>query len=127
MAMKPANSAQRKWMDQITQFIEDNSLGILYKGYEDRFEMQRHHVVGRSARHNKIHIGHWFIIPVPYELHDPGESHQFHVGSRKKGFVQKFGNQRDIFIRMVNIMRLQGYGTYIVPFDVLLAIEGTGE
>ena len=109
MANKPANKLQKDWMDSITKFINDNGLGILYDGYEGRIEMQRHHVLGRSAKHNKVHIGHWFVIPVPYELHEPNEKHEFHVGHRKNKFVSKFGKQSDIFSKMCDIMRSQGY------------------
>lgn len=125
MASKPANTDQKEWMDQITLFIEDNSLGILYKGYEGKYDMQRHHVTGRSSKHNKVPIGHYFINPVPYELHEPNEKHQYHVGHCKKAFVKKYGNQRDIFINMVDIMRMQGYKTWLVPLDVLLSISDT--
>ncbi|QDP67503.1 MAG: hypothetical protein Unbinned5350contig1004_10 [Prokaryotic dsDNA virus sp.] len=121
--MKQANAAQKKWMSDITKFIEEESLGILYPDYEGRFEMQRHHVMGRSARHNKVDIGHWFIIPVPFELHDPNINHEFHVGSNKKSFVKKYGDQRGIFQSLISCMAQWGYD--VPPMDVYHAIMDT--
>ena len=86
MANKPANAKQKKWMADMTEFINEESLGILYPEYDGQYAMQRHHVLGRSAKHNKIAIGHWFVIPVPFELHDPNVTHEFHVGHCKKSF-----------------------------------------
>ena len=107
---KPANTAQKKWMTDITDYVNEYGLGDLYgHEYEGRTNIQRHHVVGRTARHNKIHIGHWFIIPVPYELHEPNLKHQFHVGHSKKEFIKKFGNQRDIYEQLVTSMENAGY------------------
>jgi hypothetical protein len=123
MATKQANAAQKKWMSDITEFINEESLGILYPEYEGRFEMQRHHVLGRSAKHNKVAIGHWFIIPVPYELHEPNEKHQYHVGHCKKAFVEKHGEQRGIFQCLVSCMAEWGYDT--PPMEVYHAIMDT--
>lgn len=110
MANKAANSEQVRWMDSITDYINENGLGVLYGvEYEYDIRMQRHHVLGRSAKHNKVHIGHWFIIPVPFELHDPNVKHEYHVGHCKKAFVRRFGTQRDLFKRMYLDMKQQGY------------------
>ena len=110
MAMKQANAKQKQWMSDITQWVNDNGLHILYgdKYFED-VNMQRHHVLGRSAKQNKTPIGHWFIIPVPFELHDPNMNHVNHVGKCKKSFVEMFGTQRCIFRRMYNCMKQDGY------------------
>lgn len=123
MATK-ANTAQRKWMDDITDYVNENGLGDLYgHEYEGRTDIQRHHVLGREAKHDKVAIGHWFIIPVPYELHEPNLKHKHHVGHSKKSFVKKFGNQREIYENMVNVMECQGYD--IPPNDVHYAILDT--
>ena len=110
MATKPANAAQKKWMESITDYINENGLGDLYgSDYVYDTRIQRHHVLGKSARHNKIAIGHWFILPVPFELHDPNVNHEFHVGHCKKAFVKRFGTQRSLFKRMYQAMKQQGY------------------
>lgn len=95
---KQANAKQRKWMRDISDFIYDNGLGILYgKEFEGRMDFQLHHVLGRTARHNKVPIGHWFIIPVPVELHDVDSNHSDNVTHFKKNFVKRFGKQSQIF------------------------------
>ena len=105
---KPANTAQKKWMDDITSWSICN-LSMLYGDEYDGAVIQRHHVLGRTAKQNKVHIGHWFILPVPYELHDPNESHEFHVGHCKKAFVRQFGTQRGLFNTMYRSMKEEGY------------------
>lgn len=122
MANKPANAAQKKWMDDIT----DWSINNLHRLYGDEYSfcrLQRHHVLGRSAKNNKVHIGHWFILPVPFELHDTNVNHEFHVGKCKKAFVKRFGTQRSLFNVMYQRMKEEGY---IVPdIEFHDAIMGT--
>ena len=124
MAMKQANAAQKKWMSDITEWSICN-LGLLYGPEYDGAAIQRHHVLGRSAKHNKVAIGHWFILPVPYELHDPNESHYLHVGKCKHAFTAQFGTQRSLFMKMYNDMYEQGYDMSKIPFEVTLAIGDT--
>ena len=124
MATKPANAAQKQWMKDITEWVNENGLGDLYGcDYVHDIRMQRHHVTGRASKRDKVDIGHWFILPVPFELHDPNMIHEHHVGHCKKAFVQRFGTQRSIFKRMYQSMKQQGY---IVPNShVFSAIMGT--
>ncbi len=105
MASKPANAKQKKWMKDISEFISENGLGFLYgREYEDRYDFQLHHVLGRSAKHNKVPIGHEFIIPVPVELHDVNSNHPLNVTHHKKAFVTEFGKQSGIFQMLYSCM-----------------------
>jgi hypothetical protein len=122
MAMKQANAAQKQWMNDITEWAEHN-IQVLYGGEWSNKPIQRHHVLGRSAKHNKIEIGHWFILPVPFELHDVSSNHPLNVTHNKKAFVKRFGNQRDLFLQMVEEMRDDGYE--LPPYDACEAIRGT--
>ena len=79
MANKPANIEQKKWMISITEWANDN-IHMLYGKNWSGCQFQRHHVTGRSSKQDKVHIGHYFIIPVPFEMHDPNVDHEFHVG-----------------------------------------------
>lgn len=98
MANKPANAEQRRFMSSISRFIHEVGLGGLYGAeYEGRTDFQLHHVLGRSAKHNKVAIGHWFVIPVPVELHDVSSNHDLNVTHHKKAFTKEFGDQRGIF------------------------------
>ncbi len=96
--MKQANAKQKQWMKDIASFIGEVGLGGLYgPEYENRYDFQLHHVLGRSAKHNKVAIGHEFIIPVPVELHDVNSNHPLNVTHRKKAFIAEFGSQSSIF------------------------------
>jgi hypothetical protein len=120
--MKQASAKQRQWMNNITEWAENN-LAMLYGCTYECVDIQRHHVLGRSAKHNKVDIGHWFILPVPFELHDVSSNHPENVTHRKKAFVRAFGNQRDLFLTMVEDMR--DYGYELPPADVCEAIRTT--
>ena len=118
------NAAQVQWMKDIAEFIQDNGLDILYPGYEGRTDFQLHHVLGRSAKHNKVAIGHWFILPVPKNLHDVGSNHPDNVTHFKHNFTKRFGSQADLFQELISRMFQWGYKT---PNDeVYHAIMDTG-
>jgi len=70
--------------------------------------VQIHHVVGRTARHIKIHVGHWFLLPVSEE------------GHREVEKMSK-DEQKDLFMRVCS---RHIYGMRKLPFDadVLFAI-----
>ena len=126
MATKPANAKQRKWMADIANFINEVGLGGLYgPEYEGRTDFQLHHVLGRSAKHNKISIGHEFIIPVPFELHDVSSNNPLNVTHYKKAFVNKFGEQCGIFQILYSCMAQCGYE--VPSGEVYRAIMDTGK
>lgn len=125
MASKPANQRQKDFMKDMTSFINEVGLGYLYKGYGCSTYMQRHHVVGRSAKHNKITIGHDFVIPIPVELHEPNYEHRYHVGKCKKEFIKEFGRQSHIFENLIYGMATNGYGNNIAETEIINAIMDT--
>ena len=108
MATKSANAAQKKWMSDIADWAVCN-LGLLYGDLYDGAIPQLHHVLGRSAKHSKVAIGHWFVLPVPFELHDVSSNHHFNVTHCKNNFTNQFGSQRDLFQKMVISMIYLGY------------------
>ena len=99
MAMKQANTVQKKWMKDIAEWAENN-IQILYGNEWSNKPIQLHHVLGRSAKHNKVAIGHEFILPVPFELHDVNSNHELNVTHRKKSFTKEFGKQFQLFEKM---------------------------
>lgn len=124
MTNKPANAKQKQWMEDITEFAQENLYVLFGDDYNDSFiPIQRHHVLGRTAKQNKIAIGHWFILPIPYELHEPNVDHEFHVGKCKKAFVNRYGSQRDLFSIMYVVMKAQGYS--VPSEDIYSAIMDT--
>jgi len=110
-------------MTDITEWANNSGLRLLY-GDEWEFDlMQRHHVLGRTARHNKVYIGHEFIIPVPFSLHDVSSNHPLNVTYHKHSFTDEFGLQSELFIKMYHSMQEEGY---TVPSeDVFNAIMDT--
>ena len=108
MSTKPANTAQKKWMNDITDWAE-HYIDKLYGHDYMSCIIQRHHVLGRSAKQNKVAVGHYFILPIPFMLHDVSSNHPDNVTHHKKAFVRQFGDQRHIFGVMYRDMKEQGY------------------
>lgn len=77
---KQPTAAQKRWQSAIAQ------TGCYVTGGEACI----HHCVGSTARHNKVDIGHWFVIPLSYEAHQG--KHGIH-GDRKL-FNPKLGERR---------------------------------
>tara|TARA_R110001606_G_scaffold385158_1_gene548498 strand:+ start:2367 stop:2744 length:378 start_codon:yes stop_codon:yes gene_type:complete len=125
MAAKPANAKQRKWMSDIANWANENIHMLYTGGYAQDGVFQLHHVTGRSSKHNKVAIGHWFIIPVPFDLHDISSNNQYNVTHNKYMFTERFGKQSEIFAMMLSEMNLDGYS--IPPDDVYNAIMDTGK
>ena len=122
--MKQANAKQKQWMKDIAEFTNDVGLGCLYgPEFEGRTDFQLHHVLGRSAKHNKIAIGHEFIIPVPFELHDVNSNHPENVTHRKKAFIKRFGSQTSIF--QVLYAGVAQWGYDVPSMDIYNAIMDT--
>jgi len=109
MATKPANAAQKNWMNDITDWAYENIHMLYTGGYAQDCNFQRHHVLGRSAKHNKVAIGHWFIIPVPFDLHDISSNDPLNVTHHKHAFTKRFGKQTELFSEMMADMDMCGY------------------
>lgn len=122
MTAKPANAKQKQWMSDIAEWAENN-IQILYGDEWSNKPIQLHHVLGRSAKHNKVAIGHEFILPVPFELHDVSSNHELNVTHRKKSFIKEFGSQVKLYEDMVVSMIYCGY---IIPsYEVTISIRDT--
>ena len=121
MATKPANAVQKKWMSDVARWASAH-LGELFPGH-DIHAIQLHHVLGRSAKHNKVAIGHEFILPVPYELHDVNSNHELNVTHHKHAFTDEYGMQRWLFDSMYYSMISHGYT--VPSSEIHLAIMDT--
>ena len=125
MATKPANKAQKQWMSDIADWASNNGMCLIYHGgWGKESSFQLHHVLGRSAKHNKVAIGHWFILPVPFDLHDVNSDHSMNVTHSKHNFTDAFGMQRELFDDMYKDMK-NSYGYSLPPDDVYNAIMDT--
>ena len=78
MANKAANAKQKQWMSDIAEWASNGNIDLMYD-IDCESSFQLHHVLGRSAKQNKIPIGHWFIIPVPYLYHYIKEKNDLNV------------------------------------------------
>jgi hypothetical protein len=120
--MKQANAKQRQWESDVAEWAQDNLHFLYGDEYNDsHHRIELHHVVGRSAKRNKVAIGHEFILPVPFMLHNVMSNHKDNVTNFKKNFVKRFGTQRNLFATMIGSMAEQGY---IVPDDIILDAIG---
>jgi hypothetical protein len=122
MATKPANAAQKKWMSDVAEWANDDGIHILF-GIAYPNSIQLHHVMGRSAKKNKVAIGHEFILPLPFELHDVSSNDPENVTHHKKAFVKKYGSQSGLFEIMFLDMLDRGYK--VPSFDIYNAIVDT--
>lgn len=111
-------------MADIASFIDDVGIGALYGDYSGAYQL--HHVKGRAFKHNKVAIGHEFVIPVPFELHDVHSNHPLNVTHFKKKFVAELGKQSEIFCRMLKLMTAHGYDTSIITTEIYATIMDTG-
>lgn len=122
--MKQANAKQKQWMCDIAEWAMENLSAIYGKEYNDgNCDFEIHHVVGRTGKQNKVAIGHEFILPVPFELHNVMSNHPDNVTHFKKNFVKRFGTQRELFKKLVDAMRECGY--QVPSDDILEAIQST--
>lgn len=123
MANRSATKEEKQLLKDMVCVINEHGLGALYPGYYGRTDFHIHHVQGKSAKNNKVHIGYNFIIPVPIELHDNGD-HPLNVTHHKHLFTDEYGRQCDIHSNIINLMGVNGYDT--PEQHVLDAIMDTG-
>lgn len=120
------SAEQKRWMQTIAEWAKNGGIERLYGSEWADSQFHLHHVVGRSYKQNKVAIGHWFIIPVPFELHDVSSNHPLNVTHFRKSFTFRFGLQKELFCAMRDNMIDCGMYEQI-PFglDVLSAIDDT--
>ena len=104
----------KDWLSTITDY------GCVVTG---RSDIQRHHVLGRKAKHNKVAIGEWFVLPLWWELHDVSSNHPQNVTHYKHRFTDGYGLQSELFAEMVE--RLIDRGFEVPDQEILDAIADT--
>lgn len=60
MKFDQPNAEQKRWRESV------RALGSILSGLHP---VEIHHCAGRTASHNKVHVGHWWIIPLTSEEH----------------------------------------------------------
>jgi len=119
-----SNAIERRWHGIIADWYQ--SIGYSNATLNGCYRCQHHHVIGRKGKHNKLHIGGFFVLPLPWEFHDPHSNSVFNVTHRRHNFTAHFGLQSELFKEMIDSMVSFGYD---LPFgqDVIDAIMDTGK
>lgn len=82
-----------------------------------------HHVVGRTYKQDKLLVGPWFVLLLPWQYHGTGSGDPCNVTHFRRNFTARFGLQRDLFAGMVKILHNEGVD--VPPIEILKAIEAT--
>lgn len=90
------------------------------------YPIHHHHVVGRSYVHNKVPIGEYFVIPLPWTLHCVSSDDPNNVTLYPKNFVKTYGKQSGLWWNMVRVMMADDE---VMPFgnEVVEAIMDTNK
>lgn len=117
-----ANALQTKWLGMVTDWYND--VGYINQDLNGCYSVERHHVTGRKSKHNKIAIGHWFVLPLPFIYHHISSNDIHNVTNFRHNFTGHFGLQSELFREMIDSMVSFGYE---LPFgqDVIEAIMDT--
>lgn len=124
MSILPSKT-EKDFMKAVMDFHNNYGVGYLYGDEWRGSQLQCHHVAGRTYKQDKIHIGHFFILPVPFDLHDVSSNHNLNVTHWRNRFTATFGMQRDLWESMVSRMHSQGEIEELPPIDVILSIART--
>ena len=113
--------AQKRWVNDVAEWFREIGFNDFCL---DGYNFQIHHCGGRKLKHNKVAIGHWFILPLPFELHDVSSNSPVCVTHHKHAFTDMFGLQSELFKEMIESMVDHGA---TLPFgqDVIDAIMDT--
>lgn len=103
MSTKP-NTEQKRWMQRVAEYAEAH--GSFPNQTTNHFQI--HHVKGRAFKHNKVAIGHWFVLPINPVYHDVHSNSPWNVTHYPKRYAIEFGKQRDQFAAMCAVIRSEG-------------------
>ena len=97
------NANQKRWLQWV------GSQPCMVTG---EYQIQVHHIWGRTTRSNKINIGHWAIIPLAIRFHDVNSNSPFNITHHRKRFEIEFGATekqlwQKLFIKSLSDERLK--------------------
>jgi len=117
MRNKPPTRAQEKaWLVRITEY------GCVIT--RDKYNVQRHHPLGREAKQNKLWIGRWFAYCLHWDLHDIYGEDPCNVTNHKNEFIKTYGKESERFAIMCRDIKAED-GSLPFDDDVLQAIMDT--
>ncbi len=102
--MNNPTAAQKRWMQTVSEYAEAH--GSFPKQESNQFQI--HHVKGRTFKHNKVAVGHWFILPIEPRYHDANSNNAFNVTHWPKRYAIEFGKQVDQFRAMCAVIASEG-------------------
>ncbi len=116
------NVLETKWLGMVTDWYND--IGYANQDLNCCYKVERHHVTGRKSKHNKIAIGHWFVLPLPFVYHHVSSNNIYNVTHRRHNFTGRFGLQSDLFKEMIDSM-VESRTNLPLSQDVISAIMDT--
>lgn len=108
------NKAQRDWRELLRNH------GSAISGFDLPEPIVAHHVCGRTAKHNRVEIGHWWVLPLADSEHKLLHSYMSVLELNALGFnpVGRWDLEKFLFFKVLKEVG----GESIVPDDVLIAI-----
>ena len=94
----PVNAEQKKWMGTVAD------LGCILCGGTAEI----HHVAGRTAKQNKVPIGHAYILPLHHINHSYIDQGVFGLEKLKAEAIERYGDTDTI-----GVMRLHEFELYL--------------
>lgn len=107
------DASQKRWREEV------RGLGCVISREPHNVEI--HHVLGATAKHNKTPIGHWFILPLNAWYHR--ENPTLNVTENKRLFEAQFGSQVLLFKCLLDLYKFTYDKEPPVPKEVLAAIN----
>lgn len=111
--MHTSNKKLREWEELV------RSTGCCVTGATNDVEI--HHVKGRTYKHNKVHIGGVYILPLHKSVHMVTGSHPCAWHKDKHGFISAFGSPKELFNKVLDQLCFERY-EYYVSRDQILSI-----
>ena len=87
--MHTSSKKLREWEELV------RSTGCCVTGADNDIEI--HHVKGRTYKHNKVHIGGVYILPLHKSVHMITGDHPKAWHKGKHGFIEEFGCPKQLF------------------------------
>ena len=116
------NKQEKEFLKAVADFHNEYGVGYLFGDEWEDSPIQIHHVAGRAYKQSKVHIGHYFILPVPTAIHDVHSNHPFNVTHYRHKFTANYGMQRDLWCSMVDRMLSNGAISTAPSDEVISAI-----
>jgi hypothetical protein len=118
------SAAQTRWRETVRR-VGCIATGSVNHEPTEPGDIQIHHVLGQSAVRNGVPVGHWFILPLHWRLHDIASDYPVNITTSKTRFLQQYGSEKNLFMKMIYGFLMAGIE---LPFDmaVLNAIGGEG-